>query len=383
MKSKKETRNVSVNTKKMLWGMAAGRCEKAGCNKILYESPVTHEENLIGEMAHNVAHSKEGPRGQHYAIGGRNGLENLILLCPECHKEIDKKPEEYPIELLLKMKQEHEERIRILSDISSERECLTIIYTASIAKDFGYEDKKEMIKALSLLQYYSSQSHRIEISAIKDNIKDGDSIQIKMESLHKLFQARVQPAITDEQRPIAVFALAPIPLLVYLGTLFPTGTKILPFLKLRHDRWNGLSWRYEEGEQKESPFIVLPPSVQNPNHTVALILETTDFIDERRVYNAFPNNSDIDIWHIRHKSPGYDLDCSESVINSWTKTIMKVMNEIRGIYGMKDVNIFPAINNALALTLGIARVEKTDATWAIYDNENGIFQKKLDIRSNK
>ena len=33
----------------------------------------------------------------------------MILLCPNCHKEIDKLPESFPAKLLIQMKQEHEE----------------------------------------------------------------------------------------------------------------------------------------------------------------------------------------------------------------------------------------------------------------------------------
>ena len=48
--------------------------------------------------------------------------------------------------------------------------------------------------------------------------------------------------------------------------------------------------------------------------------------------------------------------------------IMEAMNTIRGIYGQQAVHIFPAINNALAIEIGVARVSKTDSEWIIYDN---------------
>lgn len=382
MSSDKETRKLKDSIRQMLWGMAAGRCEKTGCNKLLYESPVTHQTMNDAQIAHNIAHSKKGPRGveaELHAIGGRDDLSNLLLLCPDCHKEIDSFPERYPVELLQNMKREHEERIRTLTEITSERECITVIYSSSIAKDFGYEGKMEMQEALSKLLYYSSQTHQVEISAIRDNIQDGDSIYTKVRSLQKLFQSRVQPVISREQRPIAVFALAPIPLLVWLGTLFPTGATILPFLKLRYDKWNGLSWRYEMGTVKENPFEVIPPDNISLDHTVALVMETSGNIETSRITAAFPETDNLDIWRIRHNSPDYDLDCSESVVNSWKKTIMNIMNKMRSIYGFKEINIFPAINNALALTLGLARVEKTDAPWIIYDHINGKFVKQIEI----
>lgn len=379
MSSDKETRNIGISTKQMLWGMAAGRCEKTGCNKILYESPVTHIQMNNAQIAHNAAHSKNGPRGMIYKIDDKNDLSNLLLLCPDCHKEIDTFPEKYPVELLKEMKQKHEERIRCLTSITSERECITVIYSSSIAKDFGYEGKMEMLESLSNIQYYSSINNQIIISAIEDNIKDGDSISVKVKLLKKRFQAQVQPAICNEKKPIAVFALAPIPLLVYLGTLFPVGAKLFPFTKLRCSDRNGLSWRYEMGESKENPFEIIRPNTCNPNNIVALALETTDVIDNTRITDALKITSNIDIWRIRHNCHGYDLDCTDSIINSWIQIIMNLMNKMRNIYGFKEIHIFPAINNALAIALGKARVEKTDSVWVIYDNQDRQFHEEIHI----
>src|SRR6185312_2108209 len=65
----------------------------------------------VGEMAHIIAKSPDGPRG--VAGGGADAYENLILLCPTCHRKIDKAPEgEYPVELLCAWKSEHESAIR-------------------------------------------------------------------------------------------------------------------------------------------------------------------------------------------------------------------------------------------------------------------------------
>ena len=46
--------------------------------------------NLIGEMAHIVPWSARGPRGEHRLPDDElNDTDNLILLCPDHHKEVD------------------------------------------------------------------------------------------------------------------------------------------------------------------------------------------------------------------------------------------------------------------------------------------------------
>jgi hypothetical protein len=69
------------------------------------------DPTVIGEMAHVIAKRPDGPRGQ----AGREQYtyENLILLCPTHHTEIDKAPEgAFPAAQIQEWKRLHEERVR-------------------------------------------------------------------------------------------------------------------------------------------------------------------------------------------------------------------------------------------------------------------------------
>lgn len=91
---------------KQLWGLAGGYCSNPDCRARV--AMVTEDGNsyLTGEMAHIVARQAKGPRGD--GIGGNNTYENLVLLCPTCHTKADKAPTEFPIEMLLDWKAQHE-----------------------------------------------------------------------------------------------------------------------------------------------------------------------------------------------------------------------------------------------------------------------------------
>lgn len=62
-------------------------------------------------MAHIIAQQPTGRRG--VPAGGSNSYDNLILLCPNHHREIDKAPEgSFPVLLLHNWKDAHERRVR-------------------------------------------------------------------------------------------------------------------------------------------------------------------------------------------------------------------------------------------------------------------------------
>lgn len=85
----------------ILFGRAAGKC--SFCKIDLFENDVR-----IGEMAHIIAKSKIGPRGQLPLSVGLNSYENLILVCRNHHGLIDGAPDEFPPKALLKKKADHE-----------------------------------------------------------------------------------------------------------------------------------------------------------------------------------------------------------------------------------------------------------------------------------
>ncbi|MBE8233199.1 MAG: HNH endonuclease [Endozoicomonadaceae bacterium] len=68
-----------------------------------------HGVKQFGEMAHIVAKSPDGPRGDAYfPKENLNKYGNLILLCRNHHRRVDECYKDYPVEKLHKMKKKHE-----------------------------------------------------------------------------------------------------------------------------------------------------------------------------------------------------------------------------------------------------------------------------------
>jgi len=85
---------------KKLFGLSAGQCNI--CKRSVIEGEV-----VVGEMAHIIAKSSKGPRGD--GNNPRNDTyDNLILLCSIDHKKIDSRPMDYSVQCLLEIKAKHE-----------------------------------------------------------------------------------------------------------------------------------------------------------------------------------------------------------------------------------------------------------------------------------
>lgn len=102
---------ISDNTVKLLWGRAAGTCSNPVCCTDLTVLLEDGRGFNVGEMAHVIASSPTGPRG--VGTGGSDEYENLVLLCPTCHRTVDKAPAgTYSVAMLNQWKQDHESSIR-------------------------------------------------------------------------------------------------------------------------------------------------------------------------------------------------------------------------------------------------------------------------------
>ena len=56
-------KNVPLHTKLKLFSKSAGRCQFRGCNKLIWRNDLTLTERNFGEVAHIIAASASGPRG--------------------------------------------------------------------------------------------------------------------------------------------------------------------------------------------------------------------------------------------------------------------------------------------------------------------------------
>lgn len=134
MKMADKARNIGQADLKLLWCKSGGIC--AICRRGLALPGTT---GVIGEMAHIVAHGDHGPRAEAgFPLDKLNTYENLILLCPNHHREIDTQSQKWPAQRLRLLKRTSEEWVtrRLHSPRNASTKCLFVISGPSgVGKD--------------------------------------------------------------------------------------------------------------------------------------------------------------------------------------------------------------------------------------------------------
>lgn len=376
----KEVRGLDKKVVVGLWARAAGRCEFDNCNRPLYKSPVTQEQGNISEISHIWSFSEKGPRG-HGPLKSKkkqiNELSNLMLLCHDCHKtiDLDKKGERYSAKLLRGWKEEHERRIAIVAGVNPSKKSHVLLYGANIGEEKSMLQPEHAKESL-FPEWYPAEESPFYLSMNwegKDDKKD--YWKTEAGNLSKIFNQKIRPLI-EEAKPghFSIFALAPMPLMVLLGSLM---TDKIPAQVYQLHREPYPTWRWLDGPDKIKFQIKPPHSFKYP---AVLIMSLSGSINHDRITAILGKK--VSIWELTIDKPHNDFLKNKSQLSCYRETVRKLMVEIGKVHGKKlALSIFPAMPVACAVELGRVRMPKADMPWIFYDqnNKKKCFIKTLTI----
>lgn len=105
--------SASYPTKLILAFRSGGICAYPQCNKHLTYEATTGTDTYIGEAAHIRG---EKPAAARYDPSmtdiERDSVSNLLYMCADHHTIIDNVPQDWPTAVLLKLKSDHESKVR-------------------------------------------------------------------------------------------------------------------------------------------------------------------------------------------------------------------------------------------------------------------------------
>ena len=350
-----------------LWARAAGRCQYRGCNQDLVGDLISgNEDALFGFIAHIVADSAEGPRGDPVRSPQlAKSLGNLMLVCAVHHKLIDVDEEAgHPEVLLLAMKAEHEARVMLLAGIDEDRASHVLRFGASIGANEALVSTRAIFTAMPP-DHHPASAQTIDLEMTGHAFTDGDPAFWAMQqvNLRRNFASRVGGRIERQEiRHLSVFALAPQPLLIELGRLL---CDIVPMIVHQRHR-EPATWNW----QRDGAPVHYQTSEPAGGRTgaVALKLGVSATITDDRIERVL--GADVAIWSLCAEAPHNDIvRCPEDQA-AYRTMLRPLFDAVKARHGDGvPIHVFPALPASLAVETGRVWMPKADPELRIYDQQ--------------
>ncbi|MNH76586.1 hypothetical protein D3C73_288610 [compost metagenome] len=356
-----------------IWARSAGRCEYRGCNEDLVGDLIAGKgDGLYGFIAHIVADSVDGPRGD--AVRSpllAKSLENLMILCARHHKLVDTDaPEEHPEEVLLAMKDAHEARIETNTGIDEERASHVLRFGATIGSNEALVSTQAIFSAMPPDRHPASKQ-TIDLELINQAYRDDEPEYwaLQHKNLRRLFAERIGGRIERQEiRHLSVFALAPQPLLIELGRLL---YDIVPVTVHQRHR-EPATWRWQCDRPVLDYEVTAPPEAEGP---IALKLAVSANVNDERILKVMGANAAL--WTLTIPEPGNDVVRRPEDVSAFRVAMRKLYDAIKARHGEGQViHLFPVLPVSLAVEVGRVWMPKADLALLVYDQnrEKGFVQ---------
>ena len=271
---------ISGTVQNRIWARSAGRCML--CAAYLIDARSFFHSRSVAELAHNVGASDgpNSPRGASRLSEHERSQEgNILLLCHGCHRSIDDPEMQgfYTIEYLRDAKRTHERRVREVTDFATLRTAAVLKVTAAIRGTLAPASARQIAEALHPLHLtgFGEATRTGMHEVVLEDPEDAAWSWVRgAQQITRTVEAVKSAVAASDVDVIAVFALAPIPLLVHLGSQLDDKTETVLFRRARRD--DALAWRWNPDGSTASAFEARVTRPAEPGAAPKDVLLTLD-----------------------------------------------------------------------------------------------------------
>lgn len=358
-----------------LWVRCGGYCTM--CPTYLLSHEYFGEKGKFGELAHIIAHSPNGPRPNvnEYPQEYVDSEDNIMILCPTCHSMIDKKENEskYNESILRKWKADHEHKIRNQTKPTLNATRRAIRFCATVGGNRVSITDSQIREALFPNCFVGNERPAEILIALSDDERDDSYWQRAEQELRMQFKSEVAPCIKDGDK-LAIFGIAPIPLLMLFGSLL-ADFNVANIQNLFRDQDNQWAWKEKKSETSNPTFIVnRPKGILTEYSRKVLLLSLTAPIRDR------VDDGRSAIWEVMPTvGPHYESIKSRKTLNEFGDIILNLLEEISKAPG-DTIHVFSAIPNSAAIMFGTKYMKKANNNLVIYDYISSLNMDKEAIK---
>lgn len=369
------TRKVHDLARLLLFVRSGGRCEFDGCNKYLLEHHVTRSLGVYGQMAHVVAFRRDGPRGQEMLKKDIHDPSNLMLLCGGCHKEVDGRPARYSRLVLEGYKAAHEARVRAATGMGPDRQTAVLILQARIGDQTVAVTLPQVMDAAK--PRYPSNDRPLTVDLIASRVEGAEFLTSAADMVRRRVEAFLSPEGEGGRvGHVSVFALAPIPVLVYLGSQL--SNKVSTELFQRHRDQESWAWK-ATGRRVRYVRSVL---ARGTSGRVAVVLSLSGRIRLADLPLEIQAGATVYEITLDGQTPRTTFLRKKRDLDAFRVAYQDLLGDIVQTHGrIPSFDLFPAVPASIAVLCGRELLPKVHPRCRVhdYDKANGGFTFQLEV----
>jgi len=367
---------ISQNTAWKVWADAGGCCMYEGCAKDLSKVHLHTKAAKISYLAHVVASSANGPRGDEI----RSELlsddpENIMLMCDEHHRLIDSfASQAHPEERLLEMRRNHVEKMKTLRKAMAYPTAQVVTLFADLGgvpTRFRETDYQE-----ALLKEKLAMAPRVEyLIRRKDQRDDRSGSSFWSCYLHEHENdirqlVRFVKDMHKEEHTLAIFPLHHIPTLVLAGRIIGEASPVEVFQYDRHcDTW---CWHHDVPAHPQGTFSI-NGMTQESAEEVLLTIELTASINE----NSLPETLREEIrakkmpWiRIQTENPHQNIIRRAEDLQQFRFECRRAINHIQDELRAEKIHLIVVSPASTAFVMGQMLQAGNHPPYVVYDRAN-------------
>lgn len=340
----------------------------------------------IGEIAHQAGASEgvKSPRGDaDVPFSDRDKEENLMLLCHGCHRKVDSARGQvvYTVEVLRGIKEQHESMVAALTDFRVENRTLVIATRSTIRQKPVGASQREIAFALveSRRTPYTlgNLTYRVDIDLV-DPVSDEWAWKRGMKNIDDATATIEADVAAGRVDHLSVFALAPIPLLAYLG--HKLGDKYAVDVFRRSRDHTDRSWCWGDEASDVPVFVHDIPDDSADAEEIVVAVDVTASVKVGRLPDPV---SGLPVVRLRpsNAQPGPDLLGSRASLDAFAYAWRQLMAQLEeDLPNVKRAHLVSAVPAPAAVAIGRFHRPSVDPALVMYElGDDPVYTEALVI----
>lgn len=315
---------------------------------------------------------------------------NLLLLCTDCHKNVDsiQHRESYSVEFLTSKKNEHEERVRQVTDFATLRPTTVLRLLASVRGTLSSIPPAQISEALRQ-EGFTGMGEDTRNGVFDIHLPDPETESWSWSRAKKLIDEktdRIFEAVgAGDTAVLSVFALGPVPVLIYLGSRLDDKTETVLYCRQRNDEVGAWTWPACEGVATVPVFTIdqvigRAGSVAADVDEVVVLVSLSAAVSRKRIPDSLAG---LTVLEVRPKTeqPSPDLIDGRAALSAFGQVWRDALSLIEATYPKTHkIHLIAAVPTTAAVTLGRHHMRETHPDLVLYQRrKDGSYDPVLEI----